>query len=361
MVAVVQLRLLMLRNVELFENFVDVSVTHLPAERTAKQVELFRRICTSDLDTCLRLGPTSHHQRHHNQEASSSSNGSKAATSSDAGAASADSPSKAKLWPNTTLPPTLSRIQRLKLYYWYARLLLDTIALKCSHLGLSVLRPVYKDAYACCMAYLGLFVATMVPNGLFWGHNSTVVTPVYCGIFALRIVGLISTNAGAANLQVAEAGEKKGEDLGLILMQSIPLKWWKRWRKFARKQGRQRRIGGVRREVMRFSCLRCWRRPRVPGGASWLGRRGMGIEMEVERGRVGWKGERKRGREEGENGGGGRQDKSAKLAKGVVRRVMKVRIAKGMQWTASARRRSWQEPKGAFYSRRHWWNSFCRS
>nr|CDI53508.1 oxysterol-binding protein [Melanopsichium pennsylvanicum 4] len=166
-VAVVQLRLTMLRNIELFENFVDASINHLPVERTTKQVELFRRICASDLDIWLATWTTSE-----------------------------------IFWPNTHLPPTLSRIHRLKLYYWYARLILDTIALKCSHLGLTVLGPIYKDAYACCMAYLGIFVATMVPNGLFWGHNSTVVTPVYCAIFALRIVGLISMSAGASSLQV---------------------------------------------------------------------------------------------------------------------------------------------------------------
>lgn len=208
MVAVVQLRLLMLRNIELFENFVDVSVTHMPAERTAKQVELFRKICASDLDTWLATwtGP-SHHLPSHDSAATQES----PATSSGGSSTS----STKKLWPNTDLPPTLSRVRRLKLYYWYARLILDTIALKCSHLGLSVLRPVYKDAYACCMAYLGLFVATMVPNGLFWGHNSTVVTPAYCAIFALRIVGLISTSAGAASLQVKSLPAKadKEEDV----------------------------------------------------------------------------------------------------------------------------------------------------
>lgn len=220
MVAVVQLRLLMLRNIELFENFVDVSVTHLPAERTAKQVELFRRICASDLDTWLATwtGP-SHHlpSRSHPSETTPTDKDATEATTN-----SSSSKGKAQLWPNTDLPPSLSRLQRLKLYYWYARLILDTIALKCSHLGLEVLRPVYKDAYACCMAYLGLFVATMVPNGLFWGHNSTVVTPAYCAIFALRIVGLISTSAGAASLQVkshpqrTEPGrEAAEEDLGI--------------------------------------------------------------------------------------------------------------------------------------------------
>lgn len=209
MVAVVQLRLLMLRNIELFENFVDVSVTHMPAERTAKQVELFRRICASDLDTWLATwtGP-SHHLPSHDTVPVSSDTPATGAPSETGSTSS----SKSKLWPNTDLPPTLSRVRRLKLYYWYARLILDTIALKCSHLGLSVLRPVYKDAYACCMAYLGLFVATMVPNGLFWGHNSTVVTPAYCAIFALRIVGLTSTNGGG--LQVKGKPEEE-EGLGI--------------------------------------------------------------------------------------------------------------------------------------------------
>ncbi|GAK64435.1 uncharacterized protein PAN0_005c2649 [Moesziomyces antarcticus] len=207
MVAVVQLRLLMLRNTQLFENFVDVSATHLPAERTAKQVELFRRICASDLDTWLATwtGPS---PRISADDAQTSPAGTVASESSTAGSGLA----------KPDLPPTLSRIQRLKLYYWYARLILDTIALKCSHLGLEVLRPIYKDAYACCMAYLGLFVATMVPNGLFWGHNSTVVTPAYCAIFALRIVGLISTSAGAASLQVKSLPQRESaqaEDLGI--------------------------------------------------------------------------------------------------------------------------------------------------
>lgn len=226
-VAVVQLRLLMLRNMELFENFVDVSVTHLPAERTAKQVELFRRICASDLDTWLATwtGPAQHQAQLAQQSATPAPTFTDKTTNGQDGKPNSDSLSnngggKFKLGTTTDLPPTLSRIQRLKLYYWYARLILDTIALKCSHLGLEVLRPVYKDAYACCMAYLGLFVATMVPNGLFWGHNSTVVTPVYCAIFALRIVGLISTSAGAASLQVKSlpsttTGEKEEEDLGI--------------------------------------------------------------------------------------------------------------------------------------------------
>ncbi|KAJ1032989.1 hypothetical protein NDA16_000268 [Ustilago loliicola] len=232
MVAVVQLRLLMLRNMELFENFVDVSVTHLPAERTAKQVELFRRICASDLDTWLATwtGPAQHQAQLALGAASSSTSVAAAEKTGDGEGgkfSSSDSNSggdrraKSKLGTTADLPPTLSRIQRLKLYYWYARLILDTIALKCSHLGLEVLRPIYKDAYACCMAYLGLFVATMVPNGLFWGHNSTVVTPVYCAIFALRIVGLISTSAGAASLQVKSLpnsttrDKKQGKEEGL--------------------------------------------------------------------------------------------------------------------------------------------------
>ena len=147
-VAVVQLRLLMKRNTEMFEDFVDAS--SMPVERTGKQVELFRRICASDLDTWLATwtGPSQQQSAHEVPPASSEAGGSK--TRSD-------------------LPPTLSRINRLKLYYWYARLILDTIPLKSTHLGLEVLRPIYRDAYACCMAYLGLFVATMVPNGLFWG------------------------------------------------------------------------------------------------------------------------------------------------------------------------------------------------
>ncbi|SPO25827.1 uncharacterized protein UTRI_03192 [Ustilago trichophora] len=208
-VAVVQLRLLMLRNVELFENFVDASVTDLPAERTGKQVELFRRICASDLDTWLATWTGPSHQLALQNTQQSAADPSTASEIN-------DTSSRSQLWPNTDLPPTLSRIHRLKLYYWYARLLLDTIALKSSHLGLDVLRPIYKDAYACCMAYLGLFVATMVPNGLFWGHNSTVVTPAYCAIFALRIVGLISTSAGAASLQVkSQPKVKQEEELGI--------------------------------------------------------------------------------------------------------------------------------------------------
>ncbi|CCF52872.1 hypothetical protein NDA14_004700 [Ustilago hordei] len=214
MVAVVQLRLLMLRNMELFENFVDVSVTHLPAERTAKQVELFRRICASDLDTWLATWTGPAQQQAYQPSALEASSATPVAAAEKV---------RDGILGTTDLPPTLSRVHRLKLYYWYARLILDTIALKCSHLGLEVLRPVYKDAYACCMAYLGLFVATMVPNGLFWGHNSTVVTPVYCAIFALRIVGLISTSAGAASLQVKSLptgggkkdGGEEGEDLGI--------------------------------------------------------------------------------------------------------------------------------------------------
>ncbi len=114
---------------------------------------------------------------------------------------------------NSELPPTHPRTNRLKLYYWYSRLALDAIALKFSHLGLEVLRPVYRDAYACCMAYLGLFVATMVPNGLFWGHNSAVVTPAYCAIFALKIVGLISISSGPTLTQNAD--KAKEEDLGI--------------------------------------------------------------------------------------------------------------------------------------------------
>ncbi|TKY85762.1 hypothetical protein EX895_005302 [Sporisorium graminicola] len=197
-VAVVQLRLLMKRNTELFENFVDASSSYLPAERTAKQVELFRRTCAADLDTWLATwtGP-SHQQSTQND----------AATASDAVGDNSGSKPKLGATGNADLPPTLSRINRLKLYYWYARLVLGTIALKSTHLGIEVLRPIYRDAYACCMAYLGLFVATMVPNGLFWGHNSAVVTPAYCAIFALKIVGLISTSG---------AGHKaKEEDLGI--------------------------------------------------------------------------------------------------------------------------------------------------
>ncbi|GAC93554.1 hypothetical protein PHSY_001119 [Pseudozyma hubeiensis SY62] len=226
-VAVVQLRMLMKRNTELFENFVDASNSYLSAERTAKQVELFRRICASDLDTWLATWTGPSHQQSEQamppstttrQEAAEAFSNSSAAKGSKPNGSEPDSES------SESLPPTLGRINRLKLYYWYARLILDTIALKCNHLGLEVLRPIYRDAYACCMAYLGLFVATMVPNGLFWGHNSAVVTPAYCAIFALKIVGLITTNAtGTANLQsgggnstLAQRQEKANdEDIGI--------------------------------------------------------------------------------------------------------------------------------------------------
>lgn len=195
-VAVVQLRLLMKRNTELFENFVDASSEFVPKERTAKQVELFRRTCASDLDTWLATwtGPSQQQG-----EAVADGGGGEPRSGSSSG----------KVKQAADLPPTLSRINRLKLYYWYARLILDTIALKSTHLGLEVLRPIYRDAYACCMAYLGLFVATMVPNGLFWGHNSAVVTPAYCAIFALKIVGLISTSGTTVGQKVKE------EDLGI--------------------------------------------------------------------------------------------------------------------------------------------------
>lgn len=230
-VATVQLRLLMNRNTELFENFVDASNAYLPAERTAKQVELFRRICASDLDTWLATwtGPSHQQSTQHAQlsmtKAVNPPEFRADNTSANSNGGSNGGSDKSELEANTTLPPTLGRINRLKLYYWYARLILDTIALKCNHLGLEVLRPIYRDAYACCMAYLGLFVATMVPNGLFWGHNSAVVTPAYCAIFALKIVGLISTSAtGAATVQAADnvnaslaprTDKAKEEDLGI--------------------------------------------------------------------------------------------------------------------------------------------------
>uniref|UniRef100_V5E5S0 Zn(2)-C6 fungal-type domain-containing protein n=2 Tax=Kalmanozyma brasiliensis (strain GHG001) TaxID=1365824 RepID=V5E5S0_KALBG len=207
-VAVVQLRLLMKRNTELFENFVDISTSPLSAERTAKHVELFRRICASDLDAWLATWTAPSNQQP------------KQPTESllpDTETGGYQSSANREADGNGELPPTHPRTNRLKLYYWYARLALDAIALKCSHLGLDVLRPVYRDAYACCMAYLGLFVATMVPNGLFWGHNSAVVTPAYCAIFALKIVGLISTTAGAAGASaLTQRAEKvKEEDLGI--------------------------------------------------------------------------------------------------------------------------------------------------
>lgn len=173
MVAVVQLRLLMTRNIELFENFVDVSSDN-HGKISAMHVELFRKTSATDLDTWL---------------------------------ATWINQSEVSATPDTaehSHPP--QRLQKAKLYYWYARLILDTMALKCSHLGLRALRPIYIDAYASAMAYLDLFVNTMVPNGLLWGHNSTVVTPAYCAIFALRVTGLVSSGkAGseqAANLHI---------------------------------------------------------------------------------------------------------------------------------------------------------------
>lgn len=138
MVAVVQIRLLMARNIELFDQFIDI-------ERAPFQLEFFRKTCASELDNWLATW----------------------ATGEGAGAP--------------------QRLKKARLYYWYARLMLDTVALKCSHLGAEVLRPVYRDAYASAMAYLTLFIKLLVPDGLVWGHNSTVVTPVYCAIFALRM------------------------------------------------------------------------------------------------------------------------------------------------------------------------------
>ncbi|PWZ02182.1 hypothetical protein BCV70DRAFT_58581 [Testicularia cyperi] len=191
MVAVVQLRLVMMRNIELFENFVDISTSYQPAHRTAMQVEYFRKTCAMDLDTWLATWAG----RSDSAAAASS-------TSSDIGTATPSSEG-----PPHPRPP--QRLQKAKLYYWYARLILDTIALKCSQLGLEVLLPIYKDAYASAMAYLGLFVATMVPNGLLWGHNSTVVTPAYCAIFALRVTGMVAVGHSSRSGNAAPASSNE--------------------------------------------------------------------------------------------------------------------------------------------------------
>ncbi|PWN52875.1 hypothetical protein IE53DRAFT_377774 [Violaceomyces palustris] len=151
-VAIVQLRLLLMRDVELFDTFVTMDT----GQHSAMQLELFRKTCARDLDSWL-------------------------ATWADE--------------PDSDRQPQTPRMRKARLYYWYSRLILSSIPLKWSDLPFSVLEPVYADAYASAMAYLALFMESLVPTGLPWSHNSTVVTPTYCAIFALKIMALPEAEA----------------------------------------------------------------------------------------------------------------------------------------------------------------------
>ncbi|EPQ30544.1 uncharacterized protein PFL1_02069 [Pseudozyma flocculosa PF-1] len=193
-VAVVQLRLLLSRNIELFDTL-DVALPPPPSRgtcderdrqrtRSLSQLDFFRRTISTDLDSWLAIWT----DRHVPSPSSSHSN--------PAVATSADGAPQ--------------RLKKAKLYYWYARLMLNTLPLKCSHLPRSALLPVYRDAYLAATSYLDLFLTTMVPHNLRFGHNSTIVTPTYCAIFALR---LVSSSSAAAAANSDNRGQRQGSEV----------------------------------------------------------------------------------------------------------------------------------------------------
>jgi len=82
-------------------------------------------------------------------------------------------------------------LEKAKLSYWYARILLITKAISLSdklqnHKDL--IQHFYGEAFASGVAYMKLFMSTHVPERLIWGHNPIVVTPTYCCIFCIHVI-----------------------------------------------------------------------------------------------------------------------------------------------------------------------------
>lgn len=77
----------------------------------------------------------------------------------------------------------------LSVYLSYARLILNSYALKCTQ-DQALLEPFYKESYNSAMSYLTLFSERLESPELVYVHNSAVVTVAYVAVFALRLCSL---------------------------------------------------------------------------------------------------------------------------------------------------------------------------
>ncbi|UZJ53405.1 hypothetical protein CBS101457_002725 [Exobasidium rhododendri] len=84
-----------------------------------------------------------------------------------------------------------SRLDKARLQYWYARVLLIT-----KIIGLSdklpdhqnIIQGLYSDAFSSSISYISLFLSSNVPEKLVWGHNSLIVAATYCCIFCTHVI-----------------------------------------------------------------------------------------------------------------------------------------------------------------------------
>jgi hypothetical protein len=81
------------------------------------------------------------------------------------------------------------RMKNARLYLSYARLILNSYALKCTS-DQTLLEPIYKESYNSAMSYLTLFCERLDSPELVYVHNSAVVTVAYVAVFALRLCSL---------------------------------------------------------------------------------------------------------------------------------------------------------------------------
>ncbi|PWN34046.1 uncharacterized protein FA14DRAFT_191140 [Meira miltonrushii] len=82
------------------------------------------------------------------------------------------------------------RMRNASLYASYARLILNSYALKCTS-DEELLDPFYKESYSAAMTYLSMY-SERFRTGLTYVHNSSVVTVAYVAVFALKLCSLDS-------------------------------------------------------------------------------------------------------------------------------------------------------------------------
>ncbi|MCO5566000.1 hypothetical protein L7F22_019675 [Adiantum nelumboides] len=80
------------------------------------------------------------------------------------------------------------RMKNASLYASYARLILNSYALKCTS-DEELLDPFYKESYSAAMTYLSMY-SERFRTGLTYVHNSSVVTVAYVAVFALKLCSL---------------------------------------------------------------------------------------------------------------------------------------------------------------------------
>jgi hypothetical protein len=150
-VALIGLRRIQLKNTEFFDHTILAnSFAQEPQRRSAAlavQLEFFNKCCASDIDSWKAMYVTGRRKEHN------------------------------------------FRTDNLCLYASYARLMLNSYALKCTK-DADLLAPFYKDSYCAVMTYLTLYVERTQRHGLTHVHNSSVVTVAYVAVFALKLCSL---------------------------------------------------------------------------------------------------------------------------------------------------------------------------